>query len=165
MKLNKKRRPWNTVSEQIYSLSSVSKNGVNNMNIATYVTPVTMKPKRYLIAIYRGTKTHDNIFKTNKPFLLQALSESQFSLVKIFGKKSGLKVNKENLIKKKKLNFKHYNSLIYLTDCYFVLYLLPENYFKLGDHDLVVARVEKIVLQNHVSELTTRNLQTLGIIG
>jgi hypothetical protein len=64
------RRPWNSVSD---------------------VTPVTMHPKRYMIAVYRNTKTHSNLFKTKKPFLLQALSISQAPLVKILGKKKWLR--------------------------------------------------------------------------
>lgn len=53
MSTPKKRKPWNAVSEQVYSISSKSIDGICNMNIATYVTPVTMHPKRYTVAVYR----------------------------------------------------------------------------------------------------------------
>lgn len=161
----KKRRPWNSVSEQVYSISSKNSEGIINMNIATYITPITMDPKRYLVAVYRNTQTHKNIFNTHEPFLLQALDYSQAYLVKTFGKKSGLKINKESYLKKKNILCQYYNSLMYLTESYFVLSLLPETYINLGDHDLIVARVEKIVIKNDVSGLTTHDLQKLGIIG
>lgn len=161
----KKRRPWNTVSEQVYSISSLDKEGVLNMNIATYVTPVTMHPKRYLIAVYRNTKTHENIFTTNAPFLLQGLSLSQLSLVKTLGKKSGLTTNKEVYLKKNTTLLKYHNSLMYLTDSLFVLSLIPESYSTLGDHDLVIATVEKVVMQNIAVALMTEDLQKAGIIG
>lgn len=161
----KKRRPWNSVPEQVYSISSKNSEGIVNMNIATYVTPVTMDPKRYLIALYRNTQTHKNIFDTQQPFLLQALASSQSFLVRVLGKKSGISMNKEMYLKKKKVLCHQYNSLTYLSESYFVIYLVPEIYSILGDHDLIVARVEKIVIKNDVSGLTTHDLQKLGIIG
>lgn len=165
MNQNKKRRPWNSVHEQVYSISSTNSEGIVNMNIATYVTPVTMTPKRYLIAVYRNTQTHKNLFNTYQPFLLQALTCSQISLVTTLGKKSGLHINKELYLKKKNILYKQYNSLLYLTESYFTLSLVPETYINLGDHDLIIARVEKTIIQNDVPGLTTHDLQESGIIG
>lgn len=167
MKTHKKRRPWNAVSQQVYSISSVHDDGLCNMNIATYVTAVTMEPKRYMIAIYRNTKTHDNVFNTKRPFLLQGLSLSQINLVKVLGKKSGKKMNKQAYITKKDIAYSHYNNCIYLNDSAFVLAMDPEQFIVLDDHDLVIARVTKIVMQKHdgVHYLTTHDLQESGIIG
>ena len=46
------RRPWNIINLPIYSLQTVDSNGKLNMNICTYVSVVSMKPKIYSIAIY-----------------------------------------------------------------------------------------------------------------
>ena len=51
LKLNM-RRPWNIINLPIYSLQTVDSNGKLNMNICTYVSVVSMKPKIYSIAIY-----------------------------------------------------------------------------------------------------------------
>lgn len=161
----KKRRPWNAVSEQVYSISSIDKKGFVNMNIATYVTPVTMHPKRYLIAVYRKTKTHENIFSTRSPFLLQGLSLSQLPLIKTLGKKSGLKINKEVFLKKKAVACVRYDSLSYLKESLFVISLIPESYSILGDHDLIIAIVDKVVMQNNTTALMTEDLQKAGSIG
>ena len=161
----KKRRPWNAVREQVYSIASVSSAGVHNMNIATYVTPVTMDPKRYCIAVYKNTQTHLNIFKTQQPFLLQALSLSQMPLVKTLGKKSGITLNKQQYLEKKNIPTHSYEQCLYLSESYFVLALMPESYIEVGDHDLVLARVAKILLHQDVAPLTTIDLHTSGIIG
>lgn len=161
----KKRRPWNAVSEQVYSISSQSAAHIPNMNIATYVMPVTMDPKRYCVAVYKHTQTHLNIFKTKQPFLLQALSHPQIQLVKTLGKKSGLTIDKYQHLQKKGIPMLSYGDCVYLSESYFVLALIPESYTEVGDHDLVVARVEKIVLYRDVGPLTTTDLQTVGIIG
>jgi flavin reductase (DIM6/NTAB) family NADH-FMN oxidoreductase RutF len=77
-KPTKNRRPWNRVNQQVYSLSTCDSKGNINMNIVTYATPATLKPKSYVIAVYRGTKTHSNLFnKPNAHFLLQGLSSAQ----------------------------------------------------------------------------------------
>ena len=162
-KVEKKRKPWNAVDEQVYSISSRSKDGVPNMNIATYIVPVTMTPKRYMIAVYRNTKTHENIFKTKKPFLIQALSIAQIGVVKNLGKKSGIKQSKEKYINSQ--SPKLYESLAYLPESAFVLYAEPESYIALGDHDIVIASIEKVVANNGTDFLTTKHLQDKKIIG
>jgi flavin reductase (DIM6/NTAB) family NADH-FMN oxidoreductase RutF len=160
---NKKRKPWNAVDEQVYSISSLSEDKIPNMNIATYIVPVTMTPKRYMIAVYRNTKTHENIFKTKKPFLIQALSASQIGVVKNLGKKSGIKQSKEKYISTLKPNL--YESLAYLPESAFVLYAIPESYSILGDHDIVIANIKKVIVNNSTNFLTTKHLQYKKIIG
>ncbi|MEI6716790.1 MAG: hypothetical protein WCK87_03650, partial [Candidatus Saccharibacteria bacterium] len=82
-KTTKNRRPWNRVSQQIYSLSTLDAYGKINMNIVSYATAATLKPKSYVIAVYRSTKTHANIFdkSANEYFLLQGLAKPQSKFV------------------------------------------------------------------------------------
>ena len=52
------KRPWNIIDLPVYSLLSNDMNGNINMNICTYVSAVSMKPKIYSIAIDFKTKTY-----------------------------------------------------------------------------------------------------------
>ena len=91
------KRPWNIIDSPIYSLQTVDRNGKINMNICTYVTAVSMKPKIYAIAIDYNTLTYKNVKNSNQ-FVLQLLSKNQIELVKKFGKKSGYKFNKDKFL-------------------------------------------------------------------
>jgi len=167
-KHTKNRRPWNRVSQQIYSLSTLDTKGQINMNIVSYATPATLKPKSYVIAVYRGTKTHSNIFnKPNTHFLLQGLSSPQAKHIRTLGQKSGLKYDKAKYLAKQGLEFYELNSVSYgyLPDCGFVLLCKVTNSIKYGDHDLITAEVVKIVADNKDAKLlTTQELIEKGII-
>jgi flavin reductase (DIM6/NTAB) family NADH-FMN oxidoreductase RutF len=92
-----RKKPWNRVGQPVYSISSAAK-GVVNMNICSYATPVSMKPKRYIVAIYKNTQTLE-LVQQNPQFVLQFLTRSQYTLVNLLGKKSGSKINKLTRIK------------------------------------------------------------------
>lgn len=110
LKLNM-RRPWNIINLPIYSLQTVDSNGKLNMNICTYVSVVSMKPKIYSIAIYYGTKTIENLENSNN-VVLQILSKENISLVKTLGKKSGVKIDKDKFLRKQNLlKWKEYEVL------------------------------------------------------
>lgn len=138
------------------------------MNIVTYATPATLKPKSYVIAVYRGTKTHSNIFnKPNTHFLLQGLSSAQTNQIRTLGQKSGLKYDKVKYLAKQNLQYYELNSQSYgyLPDCGFVLLCKLTNSIKYGDHDLITADVVKIVSDNKEAKLlTTQELIEKGII-
>jgi flavin reductase (DIM6/NTAB) family NADH-FMN oxidoreductase RutF len=169
MKL-KKRRVWNRVDEQVYSISTIDSYDEVCMNIATYVVPVTMDIKRYMLAIYKNTKTHENIFKstTNTYFVLQGLSINQLALVPILGKKSSIRYNKQKYLEKKDLLksilFKE-KRYVFLKHNAFSLLVKVEKLIKLGDHDLVVVVVEKVIENIFEKNLLTTNfLQDKNII-
>ena len=86
------RRPWNIVDVPVYSLATYDGEKVN-MNICTYVSPISMKPKQYIVAIYYNTKTLSNI-STSDAAVLQLLHQDHIHLVHPLGKKSGLKMDK-----------------------------------------------------------------------
>ena len=167
-KPTKNRRPWNRVNQQVYSLSTCDSKGNINMNIVTYATPVTLKPKSYVIAVYRGTKTHSNIFnKSNAHFLLQGLSSAQTKHIRALGQKSGLKYDKAKYLAKQNLQYYELKnqSYGYLPDCGFVLLCKLTNSIKYGDHDLITADAVKIIADNKETELlTTQELIEKGII-
>ncbi|MEN9653372.1 MAG: hypothetical protein RL303_1092, partial [Verrucomicrobiota bacterium] len=49
-------KPWNRVDGPIFSLATTA-HGKGNLNICSYVTPISMKPKRFIIGVYKETKT------------------------------------------------------------------------------------------------------------
>ena len=93
------KRPWNLVNVPVYSISS-RKDEVTNMNICTYVTAVSMVPKRYMVAVYHNTQTIENI-QNKSEFVLQLLAESQYGLVRNFGQKSGKLFDKQGFLSRK----------------------------------------------------------------
>lgn len=168
-KTAKNRRPWNRVSQQIYSLSTLDTDGKINMNIVSYATAATLKPKSYVIAVYRGTKTHANIFdKSAKEYLLlQGLAKPQSRYIRPLGQKSGLRYDKAKYLSKQ--NISSYNldgsDYGYLPDCGFVIACKVISKVVYGDHDLITAEVLKIVEDNNAAQLlTTQDLIDQGII-
>ncbi len=157
------RKPWNQGPHSVYSISSHDATGRANMNIMTYVTPVTMHPKRYVLAVYRGTQTHKNIFENKAPFLIQALSHDSLPLVRTLGKKSGLTYDKHAYLARHAT--RHAHGFAYLDTASFVLLAHPESYQVLDDHDLIIARIEKVILNTGKPVLTTTDLYNKKIIG
>ena len=93
------KRPWNRVNLPVYSISSTDGKGNFNMHIITYANQISMNPKRFVCGIYEGTKTLENVVG-HKEFVLQLLSEKQYRLVDLLGKKSGHQFNKMERLEK-----------------------------------------------------------------
>jgi flavin reductase (DIM6/NTAB) family NADH-FMN oxidoreductase RutF len=91
------KRPWNIIDLPIYSLQTTGKKGNINMNICTYVSAISIKPKMYSIAIDYNTKTFENLENSSEA-ILQILSFDNMKLVRNLGKKSGYKLNKNNYL-------------------------------------------------------------------
>ena len=85
-------KPWNRVDGPIYSLATTA-GGKGNFNICSYVTPIAMKPKRFIIGVYKDTKTLANL-EANPIGLLNYLAIDQAQHIKLLGKKSGHSVDK-----------------------------------------------------------------------
>ena len=58
----------------VYSLVTYDGEKVN-MNICTYVTAVSMKPKQYVVAVYHNTRSLQNLLES-KSVVLQLLHRS-----------------------------------------------------------------------------------------
>lgn len=91
------KRPWNIISPPVYSLATVDEVGKLNMNICTYVSAVSMKPKMYSIAVDYDTKTYKNI-KSNDKAVLQLLSTSNLRVIRKLGKTSGFSSDKSRYL-------------------------------------------------------------------
>ncbi|MFM7223229.1 MAG: flavin reductase [Bacteroidota bacterium] len=126
-----RKKPWNRTNQPVYSCSSQSGSQFN-MHILTYVTPISMSPKRYICGIYHGTKTHE-LVSSSSFFVLQLLQENQYSLVNLLGKQSGNKVDKLAKLEKRQL-LTQWNNFPVLKDALALLLLKPISHIEAGDH-------------------------------
>ena len=126
------KRPWNRVNLPVYSISSTDGKGNFNMHIITYANQISMNPKRFVCGIYEGTKTLENVVG-HKEFVLQLLSEKQYRLVDLLGKKSGHQFNKIERLEKRKL-ITEWNGFPVLKDALAVMLLNSISSFPGGDH-------------------------------
>ena len=154
------KRPWNLPDQPVYSLATT--NGIHvNMNICTYVVPVSMNPKLYAIAVYHGTRTLENL-QSGSSAVLQLLSSDQYGLVKYLGKRSGRNSDKEKYLRGKG-HLTTWKDRVVLKDACAWLSLDVLNVQPTGDHELYIFRVtEYRTLRDDV--LTTGELNRRGII-
>ncbi|MBT8189925.1 MAG: flavin reductase family protein [Bacteroidia bacterium] len=128
------RRPWNMIDMPVYSLATYT-DSVFNMNISTYVQPVSMKPKIYMIAVYHGTRTLD-ILEQSQFAVLQLLSVKHKKLIRPLGKKSGRNYNKQAYLQKNDW-LTQWKGVSVLRDCSALLYLEKKDSIEIGgDHRL-----------------------------
>lgn len=130
------KRPWNLTNLPVYSLLTQDAHGNINMNICTYVSGISMKPKRFMIGIYENTKTLENI-ENNDFAILQLLSKQNLMDVRLLGKKSGKKVDKHSTLTKKK-RISTWRKYSVLKDCAAILKLQKYKHLDAGDHQLYV---------------------------
>jgi flavin reductase (DIM6/NTAB) family NADH-FMN oxidoreductase RutF len=93
------RKPWNLPDLPVHSLMTPGADNALNMNICTYVTAVSMQPKRYAIAVYEGTRTLANLALSDVA-VLQYLHPDQIKLVRHLGQKSGMSFDKNAWLRK-----------------------------------------------------------------
>jgi flavin reductase (DIM6/NTAB) family NADH-FMN oxidoreductase RutF len=167
------RKPWNLPSYPVYSLLTENRDEKNpqmeiwslsrfpmNMNVMTYVIPVSMQPKHYIIALYHGTRSLEN-WQSSHSGILQILAPDHSSLVRVLGKKSGKSYDKMGYLEKKWLLMidHHLKGSAW--------YIELEEIEKLsgggGDHELYLCRV-KSAKGYHEDVLTTEILVEEGVI-
>lgn len=155
------RRPWNRISLPVYSVSCNYGNE-NNMHICTYVSAISMDPKLYMVALYKGSKTLDMVSKSSQ-FLLQLLTEEQYRLVPLLGQQSGYHIQKMEILKSKDLVDK-YNHFFYLKKAAAILELKIIEQKETGDHVVFICSVMKFKNLNDSKILTTEFLRLKKII-
>lgn len=161
--VSKKTRPWNQPNLPVYSLSTLDiDTGKHNMNICTYVSAITMDTKRFMIGVYKGTKTYDNLSKSSDA-ILQILSKDNLSLVRRFGKKSGKDIDK---LKDQSNNLSTIGQNVYLNNCISIMQLSFQKKVEVGDHDIFIFDVVKSKSLNHPKDiLYSYDLKIAKIIG
>ena len=152
------RKLWNRPDYAVWSLVTKDSSGFFNMNICSYVTAVSMKPKVMMVAVYHGTKTRDNI-AADQIVRLQLLAESQAPLIRLLGQQSGRKIAKlARLEKRGCLEYK--DTIPYLTEAVGYLDLKVTSLLTVGlDHDLALCEVVSHYNLSDESILTTTYLK------
>ena len=156
-----KKKPWNRVDLPVYSISSKG-NEYDNMNIITYASAVSMKPKRFICAVYKNTKTLENVI-LNGVFVLQILSDSQYALVRLLGKQSGNKINKIERLRKRNL-ISEWKGFTILKDALAIMEMNIIQEIDGGDHVCFLCDVLAYKNLNDGNELTLNILSDKKII-
>jgi len=156
-----KKKPWNRVDLPVYSISSKG-NEYDNMNIITYASAVSMKPKRFICAVYKNTKTLENV-RSNGQFVLQILSDNQYALVRLLGKQTGNKINKIERLRKRNL-ISEWNGFSILKEALAVMEMKIINEIDGGDHVCFLCDVVSYKNLNEGNELTLNILSEKKII-
>lgn len=154
------KRPWNLSNLPVYSLATYHGTKVN-MNICTYVSAVSMVPKRYIIAVYHQTQSLKNI-TGSKTAVLQLLGKDHLSLVNTLGKKSGRNYDKERYLKAKKL-LQVWNDKNVLTNCAALIEVEKIWSKDAGDHTLFLFDVMRY-RTNHESVLMLDDLRERKLV-
>jgi len=94
------------LNSPVFSLATVSADGITDMNILTYVSPVGIRPARkWVVSLYKTTKTYENFLGpgTSHPRIavLQLLRKKHADLVYPLGGQSGRDVDKSALCSEK----------------------------------------------------------------
>lgn len=153
------RKPWNRPELPVYSVSSGGENHPN-MNICTYVSAVSMKPKRYMVAIYKGTKTLE-LVQNNPRFVLQLLHEEQYACVRLLGQQSGKSVQK---LKRLREPVSSYAGFICMSRALAWIVCEVTEWIDAGDHWMTLCEVISYKNLNEGGVLTTEHLRQKGII-
>jgi flavin reductase (DIM6/NTAB) family NADH-FMN oxidoreductase RutF len=156
-----RKKPWNRTNQPVYSICS-GKGDTFNMHIISYVTPISMQPKQYVVGIYHGTKTLELIEK-NPVFILQLLDEKQSNLIPLLGKQSGHAINKIERLRKRKL-LSEWNDYPILKDALSVIQLKASATIEGGDHKVFLCDVLDYKNINEGTPLTLDYLREKKII-
>jgi flavin reductase (DIM6/NTAB) family NADH-FMN oxidoreductase RutF len=151
------QRPWNKAPEVIYSLCTKDKSWIENMNICSYVTPISRKPKKYMIALTPESKTYDNLLLTGY-WVLQILSWEDKKYIQKLWKKSWHNVSKLENISKELTEYKNFSVLKSASAAMFIKLSqrisIPE-----ADHDIFIVEIESWTYLNMQSIfLTTQDI-------
>jgi flavin reductase (DIM6/NTAB) family NADH-FMN oxidoreductase RutF len=156
-----RKKPWNRVNLPVYSISSRFDN-MYNMNICTYTSAVSMKPKQLMVAIYNDTKTLE-IVNNSTTFILQLLAAKQYRMVDLLGKKSGKNIDKISRLEKRKL-IAEWNGYKILKDALALIEFEVVNTMQAEDHTLFLCTVIDYKNLNEGEALTLDNLREHRLI-
>jgi len=156
-----RKKPWNRINLPVYSISSRFENRYN-MNICTYTSAVSMKPKQLMVAIYNDTQTLEFVNNSQK-FVLQLLAANQYRMVDLLGKKSGKNIDKMSRLEKREL-IAEWNGYKILKDALALMELEVENTMQAGDHTLFLCSVIDYKNLNDGEALTLDDLRARRLI-
>lgn len=155
------KRPWNRVDLPVYSVSSQHEQ-TSNMHICTYVSAVSMEPKRIMVALFKGTKTLELVNK-QPHFVLQLLSKDQYRLVKPLGQTTGKETDKIAKLEKRGLT-SVWKGFTVLKEALAYMELAAINTMDAGDHVMYLCDVKSFYNNLNGEALTLNVLREKGLI-
>ncbi|MEM6642999.1 MAG: flavin reductase [Bacteroidota bacterium] len=156
------KRPWNIVDMPVYSLATYEGDQVN-MNICTYVSAVSMKPKLFMIGVDYSTKTYELISRSSTA-VLQILHEDHKNLIKLLGKSSGRKIDKNQKLEEKELLTTWHGRKVLAGACGYLLLDLKERANIGGDHEIFYFSMQKSTTKEETGVLMFQKLISEGLI-
>lgn len=156
-----RKKPWNRIDLPVYSISSRFGEAFN-MNICTYTSAVSMQPKQIMVAIYNDTKTLE-IVNNSPKFVLQLLAATQYRIVDLLGKKSGINIDKIGRLEKRKL-ISIWKGHKILKDALAVTELEVKDTMQAGDHKVFLCNVVDYKNLNEGEALTLNVLRDRRLI-
>lgn len=161
-----RKKPWNRIDLPVYSIGSFDDEGCWNMNIITYASQVSMRPKQFICGIYYNTKTLNNINR-NPVFILQLLAAEQYNLVHTLGRRSGFTYDKIAYLVKRGL-LEQWKTYSILSDAIAVMEMhattVEITNRNKPDHQLFLCDVVDYKNLNEGSALTLNMLREKNII-
>lgn len=157
-----RKKPWNRTNQPVYAICSGNGDAFN-MHIISYVTPISMQPKQYVVGIYHHAKTLE-LIEQHPVFILQLLDEKQSNLIQLLGKQSGHTINKLERLRKRKL-ISEWNGYPILKDALSVIQLkVSASLEGGGDHKVFLCDVMAYKNINEGTPLTLDYLREKKII-
>jgi len=154
-----RKKPWNRTNPPIYSIASRHEERYN-MNICSYVTPISMKPSRIVVGVYKNTLTLELVNLQNE-MVLQLLSEDQYSLIKLLGQTTGYKKDKISSIKTPLINYKDF---LCLAQSLALIQINVISKTDAGDHWLMLCDVSSFINLNEGLPLTMDILRAKKLV-
>lgn len=153
--------PYAQLSTPVYSLSTCdAEGGSQTMNLVTYASPISLKPRQYAMGVFVGTLTHSNFLATGRG-TLQVLGEQHAALFNLLGKTSGRDVDKLAAIANSGFPLLKHGDVHVLADsCGWMDLAIVGDPLPSGDHDVVICEVTAYrSLQNYARPLYTDTLR------
>lgn len=159
--MSMRKKPWNRTNQPVFAVSTRF-GDESNMHIVSYVTPISMQPKQYVVGLYHGTKSLE-LAEQSSCFVIQLLREEQYPLIRLLGQQSGHTINKiERLKKRDALTVWH--DFFILKDALAVILLTVRCTFEGGDHRGFLCDVTDYKNLNEGRPLTLDYLRAKKII-
>jgi flavin reductase (DIM6/NTAB) family NADH-FMN oxidoreductase RutF len=157
--MKSRKKPWNRTNPTVYSIASRYEDQ-SNMNVCTYVTPISMKPSRIVVGVYKNTLTLELVGHQNE-MVLQLLSEDHYRLIKLLGQTSGYEKDKISAIKSPLVNYKGFTCL---ESSLALIHLNVISKTDAGDHWLMVCDVGSFINLNEGVPLTMDVLRAKKLV-
>ena len=155
------KRPWNRTDAPVYSVSSTH-DGRENMHICTYVTAVSMQPKRLMVALYKGTLTLELVQQEGR-FILQLLESSQHRLVDLLGRRSGRSTDKTAILGRRG-RLTRWKGCAVIADALAWMELVVVGTMDAGDHVMVLCDLASYRNVREGEPLTLDILRSKGLV-